>query len=354
PLVSGANPSLAVAVGSLTPATAGARADGRIVFPATTGGGVSTGVEVAGVAASITPSFSLYYDTGSWSGWFGWGLGFAPYSRCWTRCWSPIRPCYSYYSAYCWPRWSYWRPYDCHYFYRTYCYPRFLYCYTPFWFDYSYYDRSDYYDGFVAGFGLAASNPKPLDLEPGEREFCDGWRAMRDGRFEEAAVAFGRSREHVGRRGVVGFFEAVALAGVGDIEAAAAQFESAIRAQPSLVLYEWDAAAHLGSEARLDELVRSIIESDRVAADAASRWVCLAAIHRMSGRDDDARRAAGGVLFSGAESEVAERVLAELTRRDEGEPLEDSAGYDPAVARWLLTPSCERIPRLRLPESPMF
>ena len=286
---------------------------------------------------------------------FGFGFGYPYYSHCGYGYWPYGYRCHGYYSSYWYsPSWCYgYYPYG--YRYSCYGYPYYGYSYYPGY--HVYYDDDDYYyyDTTYVFYGRAADESEKSrgvleDLSEGELSFCEGWGLLGRGEYDPAARAFAAALEKLPRNGLVSYFAGVALAGAGELEIAAAAFETAIREHPALVTYSWDTDKHFGTDQRYEQLLSEISAAAKLNPSSSAPWVCLAALAQMGGRSDQARRAAGEAIFSNTESDYGEAVLAELTRRDEGEPLDPLSTEDSEASNWLVNPSCESIPRLKLTE----
>ncbi len=281
-------------------------------------------------------------------GYFGYGLGcgYLPYSyRCSSSYW--YRPSLCFGS----------RPYS--YRYRCYSSPYYGYSYYPGYHVFQCDDDYYYRDTTYIFYGRAAVESDDArgileNLSDGELSFCEGWGLLAKGEYEDSARALAAALEKLPRQGLAAFFAGVALAGAGEYDLAAAAFETSVREHPSIVTYTWDADEHLGSHERFQTLVDTLTSAAKSDPSRSSRWVSLAAVAQMGGQSDVARRAAGEAIFSDSESAFGEAVLAELTRRDEGAPLDPLVNGDSAISNWLVNPSCESIPRLRLTEPLTF
>lgn len=177
------------------------------------------------------------------------------------------------------------------------------------------------------------------DLPAGQ--FCQGWRALRAGQFELASQAFQRASVELPGSAVVSLFSGLALTGSGEYTAAAARFEAAAEADPSIAALILDPARHFDHSDVYVALRAEVKGQTDVQPGNTSVWICRAALAQLVGdREDAARSSAEALLFS-ERSSYAREILRTLADRE-------NAKAKPWVQAWMNSPSCETVSELRL------
>lgn len=306
-----------------------------------------------------------------WYPWCGFSVGIAfGYSSYWSgygyygpSCYIGYRSPAACYPTWCAPYWnvSYCSPYS----YRYYAYPGYSYYYPYYrgsyyvfsslygWYPY-YCSSYSYYRGYddtPATITVVEQPAAPArELSTGELNFCEGWTLLRAGSYEAAGEVLYSASLELEQSALVHLYLAVALAGTGDRALAARALGEAIALDPELLRHRWSPTAHLGAEgeATIRAQLSAARADDPTAPSALAIEATLALLSSDAERGAELRGAIAESLILHPDAPVLAEELAELRRRDvpEGTPL---AGHsDPAVAAWLLDPSCERIPELGL------
>ncbi|MFQ5653132.1 MAG: hypothetical protein ACE5GW_00190, partial [Planctomycetota bacterium] len=195
----------------------------------------------------------------------------------------------------------------------------------------------------------AGAEERLRDLAPGEMSFCEGWSLLRAGAYEEAAQAFYNASLELPESALVHLFLTVSLAGAGEIELAGATLGEAYRLDPSIVGYRWDAEKHMGTMEHHDVLLAAVAGTAEALPESRAAWLLLSYLHLIT--DDEtlpAERAAAEVILFETENRLARGILDECERRRLGRDPGGDYPPDIDVLEWLLVPSCEGIPSLKL------